>query len=92
MPLFRKKPVVIEAIHVASAIEDIRKNWGALPRWFHEAYEKGTIISEGSKLKVKTLEGEMTAEFEDWIVRGVKGELYPIKSDILAATYEKVMT
>jgi len=26
----------------------------------------------------------------DWIIRGVKGELYPCKPDIFAATYEAV--
>lgn len=26
----------------------------------------------------------------DWIIRGVKGELYPCKPDIFAATYERV--
>jgi hypothetical protein len=25
----------------------------------------------------------------DWIIRGVKGEIYPCKPDIFAATYEK---
>jgi len=27
----------------------------------------------------------------DWIIRGVKGELYPCKPDIFEATYEKVL-
>jgi hypothetical protein len=26
----------------------------------------------------------------DWIIRGVKGEMYPVKPDIFAATYEPV--
>lgn len=41
-------------------------------------------------LLIPTLEGEMRAEFGDWIIRGVKGELYPCKPDIFAATYEVV--
>ena len=39
---------------------------------------------------VKTLEGDHTGGFDDWIIRGVKGELYPCKPDIFAATYEAV--
>ena len=41
---------------------------------------------------VLTLEGVMTASLGDWIIRGVKGEFYPCKPDIFAATYEAVDT
>ena len=41
-------------------------------------------------LIVFTLEGEMVAELDDWIIRGVQGEFYPCKPDIFAATYEAV--
>jgi hypothetical protein len=30
----------------------------------------------------------MRANLNDWVIRGVKGELYPCKPDIFAATYE----
>jgi hypothetical protein len=39
-------------------------------------------------LAVYTLEGVMKASVGDWIIRGVKGELYPCKPDIFEATYE----
>jgi len=39
---------------------------------------------------IKTLEGDHTGDLSDWIIRGVKGELYPCKLDIFAATYEAV--
>lgn len=39
-------------------------------------------------LLIPTLEGEMRAEVGDWIIRGVKGELYPCKPDIFEATYD----
>ena len=44
----------------------------------------------GDTLTIQTLEGEMTANNGDWIIRGVKGELYPCKPDIFAATYDPV--
>jgi hypothetical protein len=44
--------------------------------------------SEG--LYIETLEGTMKADNGDWIIRGVKGELYPCKPDIFEATYEPV--
>lgn len=37
---------------------------------------------------IQTLEGVMRAYPGDWIIRGVKGELYPCKPDIFDATYE----
>jgi hypothetical protein len=43
---------------------------------------------QGISLSIPTLEGTMQASENDWIIRGVKGELYPCKPDIFAATYE----
>lgn len=42
------------------------------------------------KLKIKTLEGVMTADIGDYIIKGVNGEFYPCKPDIFEKTYEEV--
>lgn len=39
---------------------------------------------------MRTLEGSMTARKGDYIVKGVEGELYPVKPDIFEATYGSV--
>ena len=39
---------------------------------------------------IETLEGVMRADPGDWIIQGVKGEVYPCKPDIFTATYEAV--
>jgi hypothetical protein len=39
---------------------------------------------------IGTLEGDMTVSPGDWVIRGVKGEFYPCKPDIFAATYDEV--
>jgi hypothetical protein len=39
-------------------------------------------------LLIPTLEGDMLAIEGDWVIKGVKGELYPCKPDIFDATYE----
>jgi len=40
-------------------------------------------------LKIPTLEGVMTAKSGDFIVRGIKGELYPVKPDIFNELHTK---
>ena len=93
MPMFRKKPVVVEAIHwkgdnlqevitFTDGPPDVR-SMHAGEKW--EDYEK-IVAAHG--LKIYTLEGEMSASVGDWIIRGVKGEFYPCKPDIFEATYE----
>lgn len=78
---FRKKPVIIEAIHwngdnvaelcdFTKDVDDVR-------------YSDDVLI-------IPTLEGDMVASKGDWIIRGVKGEYYPCKPDIFEATYEAV--
>jgi hypothetical protein len=82
MSKFRKKPVVIEAEQYLP---------GALVRsaWLFNAMRDG-LVYQSNGLTIKTLEGEMTASAGDWIIKGVKGEIYPCKPDIFAATYEAV--
>lgn len=90
MPLFRKKPVVIEAYEFQNRVgHDTR------PDWIKEAVADGRIVPHNASargvpmhLTISTLEGEMRADLGDWIIKGVKGELYPCKPDIFAATYE----
>lgn len=80
---FRKKPVVIEAWQVGSRTPQ--------PQWLSETITKGDVWYQGGDepyYTIATLEGEMRASQFDWIIRGVKGELYPCKPDIFAATYE----
>lgn len=45
--------------------------------------------AEAVTMKIHTLEGVMTVEPGDYIIKGVKGELYPCKPDIFEATYEE---
>ena len=90
-----KKPVIIEAIRWTGknlreviSFTDGRpdtKSHHAGMKW--EEYED-LVARDG--LKIFTLEGKMSATVGDWIIRGIKGEHYPCKPDIFAATYEEV--
>ena len=84
MPMFRKKPVVIEARKFPPVVS-IRDQL-ELAAWC-----KGSVAGrEAEKILIPTLEGVMTAARGDWIIKGVKGEFYPVKPDIFEATYEAV--
>ena len=87
MAKFRKKPVVIEAFQWQDERPEVE--W---PEWFAMAVGTGDvsvqILDKKRFAKIKTMEGIMTAMPMDWIIYGVKGEIYPCKPDIFAATYE----
>lgn len=88
---FRKKPVIIDAFLVCELIECFKHNIKELPECVKEAYENTTINTiTDNDFKVKTLEGEYVATKEDYLIRGVQGELYPCKIDIFNKTYERV--
>lgn len=87
---YRKKPVVISAVKTRAAIAAARSDWDALPDWLKKSYEEGYILFRPDGVDIKTLEGVMTAGLDDMIILGVKGEIYPCKPDIFAATYEAV--
>jgi hypothetical protein len=83
---FRKKPVVIEAYEFQNKVgEDTR------PDWLFQAIARGDVKfhpGADEHLTIHTLEGVMRADVGDFIIQGVKGELYPCKPDIFHATYE----
>jgi hypothetical protein len=45
-----------------------------------------------TEVEILTLEGVMKAWPGDYVIRGVKGEIYPCKKEIFEETYEKVLT
>ena len=90
MPKFRKKPVEIEAELIAHLIKASESNWDMLPDWVKENYEKGKIIFISDHVEITTDEGVMRGEKDDYLIRGIKGEIYPCKPDVFAKTYDKV--
>ena len=88
---FRKKPVVIEAITfeelVAHGIEQGVPLNNGMP-WSFD-YQGQPITHENDDCYlIPTLEGTMRFERGDMLITGVKGEIYPCKADIFAATYD----
>lgn len=59
-----------------------------------EPYKKKPVIVGAYKtdveLEIETLEGVMKANVGDYIIKGVKGEIYPCKADIFEMTYDKI--
>lgn len=83
---YKKKPVVIEAVQFFETAESITE--------ISDLAGKNIIINyndpKNPYLKIETLEGTMKANVGDYIIKGVRGELYPCKKDIFEETYEKV--
>ena len=81
--MFRKKPVVIEAV----LWDGKEETYLGIQNWMGaKASDVGCILQ--NELRIWTLEGVMVANIGDWIIKGVKGEFYPCKPDIFQATYE----
>ena len=77
MSAYRKKPVVIEAVQ-----------WTGTNLSEIQAFYRPDGILVGDKIIIETLEGPLTADKGDWIIKGIKGEFYPCKPDVFALTYE----
>lgn len=71
-----KKPVEIEAIQL---------NFATLQECL--TFCQGKINTLTGKFEIKTLEGVMTADIGDFIIKGIKGEFYPCKPEIFKASY-----
>ena len=77
---YRKKPVVIEAFKWMT---------DEVPDWWKKVTDITIDTSTGSAF-IPTLEGTHEARKGDYIIQGVKGEIYPCKPDIFKMTYEEV--
>lgn len=87
---YKKKPVVIEAFQYDGDFMGTNHEY-YVPNWAVEALESGICEFRGIDLFIKTLEGEHKADVGDYIIQGVKGELYPCKPDIFEMTYDEVL-
>lgn len=80
---FVKKPIIVEAIQWTGKNEhEVMKFVGSHCCLVNK--------SNGKALIINTLEGDHHASVNDWIVKGVKGEFYPVKPDIMEQTYNRV--
>ena len=82
---FIKKPVKIEAVKYVGGTA-----FDEVPQWIREAYSHSILYWSDGELFVRTLEGDHHASEGDYIIKGVKGEIYPCKPDIFEMTYEPV--
>lgn len=95
MSKYRKKPVVIEAFQYDGDLKGSNGDY-YVPQFAIDAFEKGVLIYDSvdggppCELFVNTLEGNLHVSVGDYLIQGVKGELYPCKPDIFEATYEAV--
>lgn len=91
MAKYRKKPVVIDAFQYGV---------DRIPDWFMDAVTNSVVTMWSCKhpmdkepdtkayCTIRTLGCDHKARYLDWIIKGVKGELYPCKPDIFEMTYE----
>jgi hypothetical protein len=102
---FRKKPVVVEAVrwefgkHIEDGWEHEDELRCALTDGMYAASRLSSDVegwstptfSGGVRMYpyIDTLEGRHYISEGDWIITGIKGERYPCKGDIFAATYEE---
>lgn len=88
MSKYRKKPISVKAEQFFPSDE----KWpeGVEERLRVEVFSCRPGDPDDVIAVIKTLEGWYIVSPGDWIITGIKGEKYPCKPNIFAATYEKV--
>ena len=86
---YKKKPVVVEAIQWTGNTTEIKEFCGN--NCSYNVDDSAWNVGKGmphEELVIHTLEGEMKASRNDYIIKGVNGEFYPCKPDVFEKTYE----
>jgi len=89
---YRKKPVVIEAVQfLGYPTGNSDDSFDYIPEWLRNEFGRRVLFFDKSDtLTIITLEGEIYASPNDYIIKGIQGELYPCKPDIFEMTYEVI--
>ncbi|MGE6445057.1 hypothetical protein ACQKDL_12925 [Pseudomonas bubulae] len=92
---FRKKPTVLEGIQwTGDNLFDVISFTDGAPdiRGMHagEKWEDYCRLVRTDGLKIFTLEGSLIAPVGHWILKGDKGECWPVRPDYFADNYEAV--
>lgn len=105
MGKYRKKPVEIEAVQFNGGslgkfdslphdqVYRTGEAFSEFPEWLKEAVNNNKILTDypyNFCIYIDTLEGKMRADKDDYIIRGISGEIYPCKPDIFKKSYEAV--
>lgn len=95
MTRYRKKPIEVEAIQYTGDNEREIADFMNVPIPALQTRVDAVLRADGDYRKnchilINTLEGTMTANYGDYIIKGVRGEFYPCKPDIFDETYEIV--
>jgi len=80
---YRKKPLIIEAIKFNELKPDEVIDFTSGLAWRDSHWDRGI-----KHMAIKTLEGVLHAKHGDYIIKGIAGEFYPIKSEIFLESYE----
>lgn len=86
---YKKRPVKIKALKLTLKVWD--KLWGN-PTDINNYLLQATFEKDSQEkiFVIETLEGVMKATIGDYLIIGIKGEIYPCKEDIFRKTYELV--
>lgn len=87
MKEYRKKPVVIQAVHYDW--DDNEKSIDEAQDEVAEFMDANIVISDDD-IEIETLEGTMYATKGDYIIKGIAGEFYPCKPEIFTQSYDEV--
>jgi hypothetical protein len=81
---YRKKPLVIDAWVIDPC--------SSMPDWVSAGFQKNLLDWDFSdnRVWIQTPEGPINGAVGDYLIRGIKGELYACKPDIFAETYDPV--
>lgn len=82
-----KKPIPIEAVQWTGTNTKELMEFSKDVRFIYHDGGDGNVSTE---MYVQTLEGDLYAKIGDFILKGIRGEVYPCAKEIFEATYEEV--
>jgi hypothetical protein len=94
MSHWRRRPIVVEAWQFIPPVQCEELPAWIDPQWFYEDNPTQANHTAGHRgtphMLIPARAGTLRADVTDWIIRGVKGDVYPCRDEVFAETYEPV--
>lgn len=81
---YKKKPITVKAVQWDGT------NFGEIEQIARDCNPKCHLIYIDGILSIDTLDGAFFVNHGNWVIRGIKDEIYPCADDIFQATYSLI--
>lgn len=94
MKKYKHKPTIVEAVEVCfSDLDKVRQFLGDDSRmliWYEKISTGDGAVYDSPRVDIKFADEALSLQFGEYLVRGIAGNVYPIRGELFEQLYEEI--